>query len=1011
MKLKKILLTASLATLATITLAACSGNKTKRNTVTPYGNLNLDETFATADGDLKMTVGQYYTQLRKNGYSIVTNAINKNIYSNEIEVIYGLYNNATRTDFINNLGKEKLSMLEYNDSGDDSKTEQGKIFDLTSDTEEANNKYLELRKDLLKEVHTTISYAIYTVKNSKEYNKLKDDEKATNIKKYVDTISSEGIFINATDIDEPITSKDPGYYFTAEDDILQLTDNTLSKLQDKVDEILVKQGRLLAGKKELYKIADEEYIYDEDTEDDIKNTNYLYDENNLKSRYNSKYKTYGTYNVIVIQFNSRREAMNAVSSFTFDENNPEQAKTQYLNLYNSYYSYKNEIDSTTNDEFMYTINEDKNDISELPSGIQTLITDTLEDGKFLTTPRNIDNKYVMAYRISTVYEYNTGDESKQAEFDDFSDEEKKVIENKIKEDIVKENTSYAAKVDSKRYEEANIEIYDPYFENSFYNTYSDFYELTKTKVTSSTNEIFKIGDYSYTVEDFYNEASKKYASTILANYFELEFAKEYYDTFVSLYLIDDELADDNKDALNTEISKFKKNKNTTYAKELGLETFLLANYGYTTKDDVLEYYYKATKALSVYKGIKVYDAWRSAEADGDGNYSVSDLAKTGFLNNILATGNAKYEDIFSINLDHFLINIDDDGDGTPDDPDDFIKDMSASEKEDFENAVLQLAQAIYREASNPIYANSSLIDTLKFIKTQYEEGNELLSDPGTYWDDYKTYNGKTYNFLLTVEQLAASSDITQESVSNFVEPFKDYVIDLYKSVSTLDNDTYKEVSKTDSSTYEYENGKFYYVNTETKDGGFIESDVDITINTLCKTSFGYHVLLINSYTLSDDLSYTADEASEYQKNIELILRSYTDSDDKTQNIKLYISSLNEPEAGEDKCTSASFEQFFIYYVQKANGTSTSLTSSIYSLMNTLFDDAISTYTGTSFQDYLLLSDLNITIVKTNDVLSDKVMSSFMTRLVNSIIDYDDESEYKSWVDGTYNWERPEIKSE
>ena len=70
MKLKKILLTASLATLATITLAACSGNKTKRNTVTPYGNLNLDETFATAEGDLKMTVGQYYTQLRKNGYSI-----------------------------------------------------------------------------------------------------------------------------------------------------------------------------------------------------------------------------------------------------------------------------------------------------------------------------------------------------------------------------------------------------------------------------------------------------------------------------------------------------------------------------------------------------------------------------------------------------------------------------------------------------------------------------------------------------------------------------------------------------------------------------------------------------------------------------------------------------------------------------------------------------------------------------------------------------------------------------
>ncbi len=1005
MKIKKILLTASLAALASVTLVSCSGNsKTKRNTVTPYGQLNLDETFATADGDLKMTVGQYYNQLRKNGYNVVTNAITKHLYAEEFEVVKGVFENETRADFISNLGKEKLAKLECVDSGDDSKTEQGKLYDLVTDSAEANEKYLEIRRRIVKNIHTSIAGAIYGKASSKEYLKLKDDEIKEAITRYIDSVASEGIFISDTDIETPIVTSDTSY-FTKDEDIIQIPDSTLAKLQQKVDELLLTQAKYLAAKKELFKIADEEYVYDEETKDDIKNTSYLFEEKTIKKKYEDTYKNYGTYNVIVIQFNSRREAMNAVDGLTFTDEN---VKQQYINLYNSYYSHKTPITDSSDDEFMYTINKDKNDISKLPSGIQSLIEDTLEDGEYLTIPRNIDNKYVMAYRISATYDYNTGDDSKQAEFNDFTDEEKEKLETKLKDDILNDTTSYTSTVDKQRYKDADLEIYDPYFENSFYTTYSDQYELTKTKVTSTTNEIFKIGDYSYTVEDFYNDASKKYSSTILTNYFEQEFANSYYDKFVELYLIDEDYESESKTALNDEISKFKKNKNTTYQKEIGLETYLLATYGYTNKDDVLKYYYKASKALSIYKSIKVYDAWRSAEADADGNYSVSSEARNGFLNNILNAGNAKYSDLFSINLDHFLINIDEDGDGTPDDPDTFLQDKTPEEKEDFENAVVQLARAIYTESTYSAYENSSIFDTLKFIKTQYEEGATLLST-GESWDTYKTYNGKTYNFLLTVEQLASSGNITQSSVNSFVEPFKNYVIDLYKSVSTLDTDPYKEVSTSDSSTYEYENGKYYYVNTTTKDGGFIESENDITTNTLCKTAFGYHVLLLNSYTLSNDLSYTADEASEYQKNIELILRSYVDSDEKTQNIKLFISSLNEPADGEDKCTTASFEQFFIFYVQKANGTSTSLTSSIYTLMTALFDEAISTYTGSTFQDYLLLSKLNITIVKKNEVLNDKIMPAYINKLKNTVIGYDDESDYKSWIDGSLNWDTPEIK--
>ena len=1004
MKLKKILLGASLATLSAITLASC-GSSTTRNTVTPYGTLNskLNDTVATADNNLSMTVGQYYTQLRKNGYSVVTSAINKKIYASEIEVVSGLYNYATRADFINALGKEKLSVLEYTDNEGDSKTAQEKLFDLTSDTTAANEKYEELRYKLVKTITSTLVSSIYSSSSLKAINKMTNDEIETSISKYIDSVASEGIFIEASDIELDKSST----YFKEVDDLPALSKKTLTALSSKVDDLLLTQAKQLAARKELYKISDEEFIYDEDSETDVKNSNYQFKDTSFKSQYESTYKKYGKYNAVVIQFNSRKEAMNAIGSVgNIPADDLDTAKAKYLELYKNYYSYKNAPTSTDDEEFIYEVNKDVDKLSELPSGVSSFIKDTLEDGQYLTEPRNINNKYVMVLRLSTEYDYYVTDSSKQADFDDFSDEQKKEIVNKIKEDLLNYNTSYTSTVDKKRYEEAEIKIYDPYFENQFYNSYSDEYTLITTTTKAEDANIFSIGDYNYTVEDFYTEASKKYAYNIIFNYFELEFANSYYNKFVDLYLIDDELESDNSDSLDTAISAFNNNENSTYPSAVGLETYLLGTYGYTTKADVLKYYYNAAKALSVYTDMKVFDSWRSDSTNSDGYYYVSDSAKNSFLNYLLTTGNAKYNDIFSINLDHFLINIDDDADGSPDDPDKFLNDKTDAEKTAFEEAVVELAQAIYLEAINDAYKNSSLLDTLKYIKVQYEEGDsKLKSDPSKTWNDYKKYN-----FLITVEALASSGDITEDSVSNFVAPFKDYVIDLYKSVSSLGSaDTYKKATSSGDG-YEYENGKFYLVNTETNEGTFATTEADaakITTDTLCKTSFGYHVLLINSYQKQQYLTYTADDASEYQQNIELTLRTYTDGDDKTQTIKLNISSINEPETTGEECTTASFNQFFIYYVQKANGATTSLDSSIYELMSKLFDEVISTFTSSNFQNYLIVSKLNIKIVDT--AINSKIVEARLTSYKNNTISYDSKSEYAAWFDNTYDWSRPEVK--
>ena len=125
--------------------------------------------------------------------------------------------------------------------------------------------------------------------------------------------------------------------------------------------------------------------------------------------------------------------------------------------------------------------------------------------------------------------------------------------------------------------------------------------------------------------------------------------------------------------------------------------------------------------------------------------------------------------------------------------------------------------------------------------------------------------------------------------------------------------------------------------------------------------------------------------------------------DEDESIVVYTDSWNE------ETDKISFNQFFIYYVQKANSATSSLESNIASLCATLFDDAISKYTGSNFQTYLLLSKLNIQIDATNGpkvYTYDSNLGLDIEYYKNSVTDYGEEEEYLSWVDGTYNWDRP-----
>ncbi|MBE6136978.1 MAG: hypothetical protein E7176_01095 [Erysipelotrichaceae bacterium] len=947
MKYIKRILTLALVAILGVSIASCGSEK--RNTVVPYGNLDLNATVATSEKNITLTNKELYTRFRAKGYDILTETIKSELYKNEVNAL----NNLIFSESYESLSDEDKKVLAYNNDGE-----------TNSISEE---RYNELKELYCETLSSSLATSIFNSTDKYTIDTMTDEAKTKAIKKYIDSQVRLNISIDEENIE---------YSDNNNDDIVEIN---LSKIPSEIIKpLILSEAEKYYAKKELYKIADEEYL-NVGTEEETKNNNYLFYEDNIAKTYASSYKTFGNYKAIIITFNSRREAMEAMEELGTDITS-ENVLASYLSLYNSYYypyGTQTEEDVDTSKLFNYTISLKENMLDNISSSVNTLITETLEDGEFLIEPRNLNNKYVLAYRIETTYEYD------EKEYDELDEAQKASMEQKIKNNLIDANgASYVNTAFDAAIKNSNIEIYDPLFETKFRNAYTDYYEtISVDNQNIGKNLIAKINDAEFTVEDFYNKALSKYGAAVITNFFQQEYALKYLEDY-----IDAETIEANEKTLSDAIKAFKKGEDTTYAKEVGVETYLLGAYGYADEASVLRYYYNAESCLSTYKSKVVFNEWATED------HQISDSAKL-VLERILAAGNPNYSDLFSINLDHVLINIDYNADGTPDDPDKFISEHPEL-KEEFEQEVASLMKALYKEAIHSDYSDNTLYETLKYVANQFNKGATLRSDNSLTWDDFKT----KFNFLLTVEQLASSGDITQDSVSSFVVPFADYVKEIYKKVKLEGygiNDEDNEVGDDDIN----KNGNFI-----TPAYGLleVEGDVDqIKAETLCKTVYGYHLLIINSYDNSPktlDFTKEKDDTNGYQSAIQVLL--YEDKDDSANNVYVTLDAYNS------EASTASLNQLFIYYVQSKNGIESSLDAEISSLLSSLFTDAMTAYSSSNFQNMILLDELKIT--SDNQTISTLVENE-RNHYANLVVDYDADSEFNAWIDPEMDWSRPDEK--
>ncbi len=772
-------------------------------------------------------------------------------------------------------------------------------------------------------------------------------------KKYVDSMSQQGIKLTEEQLVFDTINKD-----TKHVSFSNLPDSLIKYLA--MD--LIKED---AGITYLKSIVDKEEIPDEDDSNILNKNTYYFDDAAFENQYNSYYKTYNTAHGIILPFSTLKSAKdalnNALNTLGYSQLDESNSLEVYVQMFNNYYNYEDEKLTTStidkNDKTTFVTDEENDDLKDFSDNVKNLFLKSLsDDNKYLTSPVNIDGKYYLIYRNDV--EYLTGG-SEELPFEKIPEDKLESIKAQCKEDYIESQaSSVQSKVYSDRLKDLEIKIYDPFIENTFANS-NDFYEY----VTDSNNDYILTSnneDLKYSVSEYFTDLQNYNINSIAT---DLLINKMLYSTQYSY--LDEDAEKEFRDTLKDKVKSFKKGKENLN-KNYGETNFLFYSYGYTTTEEVV-----LNNMASTIKESYINDfLYTSLVTD---NHEIN-MDNVGFLNNILDTALEQLNDtlLFDINIDHILISIDNNADGEADDMDVFLASISPEEKAKFEAAVKELNDAIIREV-NSINGRTT-IEKLTYIVEAFNNG--YRTHDGKSWDDYKTYN-----FILTAESLG---DVDESNVTSYVEPFRDYVEAMFKKAVEENLEIPED---------EEDQGRLYFATAGV-------DTTNYTINDLCQTVYGYHMLSLNSYEKNEDelnfkFEASSDSDGDY-RDLKIILDE-NDVDDENDDV-YYITDVYNSDSAKP-----SMNQVVTYYVEYVKNDVTSFTTSLKNDLATLLNTSIDKYKSSTFQNYLLVKSLGK--VEVDENLS-KYYSyeGYLTYLQNQAESYDSTSDYNKWYT-EYTWNR------
>ena len=702
------------------------------------------------------------------------------------------------------------------------------------------------------EIDKLINKACYS---TEDISNLNSETKATYAKKFVDTMKNLGLEATV----DNIYSDDVRAYFL----------HTFANFEYAKN--LVKNENSKYYYKNEYQMEDGKELLDSDNKK-ISNPYYVSD-SDLESYYDSYIKDEQDVEVIILGFATVHDAQtkfaaagaNVLEDGSLDLNGKD-ALTVFKAVYASIYG-------TTPEDF--TVNSDK--LSQYTSSLIKLVNE-LKAGQYTSRVQQLNSINYFVYKLN---------DTNEVEYANYENKDR-VLNEKLDSMIT---TSVAGQLIAEQIGKADIKVYDPLFSKLFKADHEDYTELTASEWKDEyANYVCRIGEKNLTVRDFFNVLENSLGPVTASGYFtELLLLEKHANL-----LTEDDLTEINN-SIETTKTSFTEGKLTDYPSSLTLDEFNLLYYQATSSEGVANKQ-KVNKIWNYL--LKVYptnlfdktEEQTKVDEETGVETTVTVVTEDGFMKRY---AQQYYDNYFSLTINHILVSIDYDMDGSLDDPELLLAKLDSEVQNKFKADLTALMNAVLAEVDYIVNDKqyAELLDAMKFVVKQFTAGEDLLSDPTKNWNDYKTFN-----FALKVESLG---NVSTSNASSYVKAFSLGVEKLYKELKEADKLSDKYIPTT------------------------------VTYEDLIQTNYGYHVL---SSTATSNLSSAA-YSTNPEKTYEITWQEVTETLG-ANNENLYPSN----------------NQIKIYMAQVEKDGSSTLTSTIRTCIEYFYNSFTSRYQDATFQD-------------------------------------------------------------
>jgi hypothetical protein len=379
------------------------------------------------------------------------------------------------------------------------------------------------------------------------------------------------------------------------------------------------------------------------------------------------------------------------------------------------------------------------------------------------------------------------------------------------------NNNYISTKINELYEDLNLNIYDSviriFYEQSF------GYEGTTN--TKTGDVVADISDAEITVDEFYQRLERSYGINLA-----LDIASNKILMANEDYAVTDEEFEDYKSQFEDIISQFSANNFETsgFPASMGREKFLLTAFGARTNTEAVNQLY-------------VYPALREQYLeDIEGHFGTEDYT---IYEKLADLAELQYNNFKSITVSHLLVYFDKNGDGTPDNPTEYLESLGEVGAQQVLDGLVDLVELIY----NKVGDYRGFTEGLSAMATEFNNSGRIergsVTPPFDYQIELLWAEYRQLGFYLKFENISSaitntSNKITGQTVLDPV--FYDRAMELHAQLAEIEDDA----------------SKFPYLDLY---GTVItESALDEV-----KSSFGWHLILATNVRKTTSAIFSADE--------------------------------------------------------------------------------------------------------------------------------------------------------